>query len=63
MANNFLIQDLERGMVLTREGFIASRNADKYDHLVVETGPNDGRFYIYRINIVPMIFREKRLDL
>jgi hypothetical protein len=63
MANNFLIQDLERGMVLTREGFIASRNADKYDHLVVKTDPNDSQFYICRINIVPMIFRAKRLDL
>lgn len=46
MANNFLICNLEEGMVLTREGSIASRNVDKYYHLVVETSPND-RLVLY----------------
>jgi hypothetical protein len=50
-------------MVLTREGSIAYRNVDKYYHLVVETSPNDRLVHIYRINIVPIIFRAKRLDL
>ena len=62
-SNNLLIQDLQGDMVQTKKGITVSKSSDRQDHLIAEVDPDVGRFYICRINIVPIIFGKERLDI